>query len=288
MPSQIGSAEVLSIMENVGAVCKKEIRVYMVGGGAMALRGEKDATKDIDLIVRSQAEARELQVALESLGFEVNARHPRECHALVDATILSTPTGLRADVFIGKICNKLRLSEGMIRRAELVDKWGGITLYICSREDIFLLKSVTERSRDLDDMITLFRKGLDRDIILGECEAQADPEGLRHSNIWEAFLLTKVEEMEKRHGVRVPWKRGLRSRAETKLGAQHLLRLIEGGANSVKDLTTDMAENPQFVGRCLRHLEENREIEIDRSVRPHRIRLLKRTLRGDDARVQKQ
>lgn len=275
MPAQIGSAEVLSIMERVGAVCKKKVRVYMVGDGAMALRGEKEATKDIDLIVRSPAEAEELKRAFESLRFDVNTRQPRECHALVDATIMSAPTGLRADIFVGKVSNRLRLSDGMIRRAELVDRWGGVALYICSREDIFLLKSVTERSRDLDDMIVLFRKGLERDTILGECEDQGEPEGLRNSSIWEAFLLTKIEEMEMRYGVRVPWKRGLRSKAEMKLGAQHLLRLVEEGVTSVKDLATEMDESPQFVSRCLHHLEETREIEVDKNIRPHRIKLLK-------------
>lgn len=241
----------------------------------MALRGEKEATKDIDLIVRSPAEAEELKSAFESLGFGVNTRHPRECQALVDATILSAPTGLRADIFVGKVCNRLRLSDGMIRRAELVDRWGGVTLYICSREDIFLLKSVTERSRDLDDMIVLFRKGLERDIILGECEDQGEPEGLRNSSIWEAFLLTKVEEMEMRYGVRVPWKRGLRSKAEMKLGSQHILRLVEEGVTSAKDLGAEVGESPGFVSRCLHHLEETHEIEVDRNIRPHRIRLLK-------------
>ena len=275
MPTQIRSAEVLAIMEKVGAVCKKKIHMYMVGGGAMALRGEKDATKDIDLIVRSQVEAGELKSALESLGFDVNTRHPRECHALVDATILSSPTGLRADVFVGKVCNRLRLSEGMIRRAELVDRWGEVTLFICSREDIFLLKSVTERSRDLDDMITLFRKGLDRDIILGECDDQADPGGMRKSSVWEAFLLTKVEEMETRYGVDVPWKRRLRSRAEMKLGAQRLLGLVEEGVDSVRVLSAEMGENRDFISRCIHYLEEAGEIEVDKSTRPHRIRQLK-------------
>ncbi len=274
MPAQLGSAEVLSIMEKAGAICRNEVRAYMVGGGAMALRGEKDATKDVDLIVRSPAEAEELKRAFESMGFAVNARKPEECHALVDATILSAPTGLRADIFVGKVCNRLRLSDGMVRRAELVDRWGGITLYICSREDIFLLKSVTERTRDLDDMITLFRKGLDRGIILEECEDQADPAGLGNSSIWEAFLLTKVEEMEKRHGVSVPWKRGLRARAEMKLGAQHLLRLVGGGVSTIRDLAAEMGETPEFVSRCLRYLEETGEIEVDRDARPHRVRAL--------------
>ena len=94
----------------------------------MALRGEKDATKDIDLIVRSPSEAEELKRAFESLGFRVDSRHPDECCALVDATILSIPTGLRADIFVENVCNKLRLSEGVVDRQEVCLRSGHYTL----------------------------------------------------------------------------------------------------------------------------------------------------------------
>ncbi|MBU1157709.1 MAG: hypothetical protein KKE24_00015 [Candidatus Thermoplasmatota archaeon] len=286
MPAQISKSEVLSIMEKIGNICSMRIQVYLVGGGAMALRGEKDATKDLDLIVRSSLEAQELKRAFESLGFDVNTRHPQECHALVDATILSASGGgVRADIFAERICNKLRLSEGMIRRAERVDEWGELVLYICSREDIFLLKSVTERSRDLDDMIALFRKGLSRDIILEECDNQTDPEGLRKSSIWEAFLLTKLDEMERRYGVKVPWKRALKTRAELKMGAQRLLTLIDKGMNSVDGLSTELRETPAFIRECLDYLEKNNQIVVDRKVRPHRIKSPKRAYNAADNRT---
>jgi hypothetical protein len=270
-PTQIGREEVMSILKKVGDLCPREIPVYLIGGGAMALRGEKDATRDMDIVLGSQEHAADIKRAFERLGFIVDARRPDECHALVDAAILSKPAGLRADIFVGKVCDMLRFSEGMKKRAVLVDKLGKITLFMCSREDIFLLKSVTERTRDLDDMMSLFRSGLQWDIILGECDLQTQLAGFRESHVWEAFLLVKIEEMERRYGVRIPWKRSLKPKAETKMGAHRLLTEIDRGDLSVGKLTEAMKETPVFMRKCISYLEEIGEIRVDRNRRPYRI-----------------
>jgi len=269
--AQLGKDEVISIMRDVGNACSRHVSVYMVGGGAMALRGEKDATKDVDLILESLDEAEELGRAFERFGFRVDLRHPDECRAMVDAEILSKPSGIRADIFVGKVCDKLRFTEGMKRRAVLVERFGNMDLYICSREDIFLLKSVTARTRDLDDMMSLFRRGLSRDVLLDECESQGAGAVFRTSQIWEAFLLVKVEEMEERYGVKVPWKRSLRAKAETKMGAQRLLACVDGGIRTVDELARDLKESTEFVRRCLQYLEEIGEVTIDRKSRPYRV-----------------
>lgn len=270
--SQIGREEVLSTLRKAGVLCSRRIAVYLIGGGAMALRGEKDATKDLDLVLERQDDADELKKAFERIGFTVNARRPDECRALVDAAILSRPAGLRADIFVGKVCGRLRFSEGMKQRAVLVDELGKLTLFMCSREDIFLLKSVTERTRDLDDMMSLFRSGLSRDTVLGECDLQSALAGFRESQVWEAFLLLKIEEMEKRYGIDIPWKRALKSRAETRMGAHLLLKEIDKGVHSISKLSEMTNETPEFTMKCLRHLEEIGEIRIDRKTRPHQIR----------------
>ena len=274
-PSQIGREEVLSTLTKVGDLCPRRIRVYLIGGGAMALRGEKVATRDLDLVLESQVDAEDIKKAFQMVGFTVDARRPDECHALVDAAILSKSAGLRADIFVGKVCDMLRFSEGMKKRATLVDKLGKVTLFMCSREDIFLLKSVTERTRDLDDMMSLFRSGLDRDIILLECDLQSDLAGFRESRVWEAFLLVKIEEMEERYGIRIPWKRALKSKAETKMGAHQLLKEIERGTLSVGKLSDVTNETPAFTEKCLHYLEETGEIRIDRNTRPYRVTLKK-------------
>jgi hypothetical protein len=274
-PSQIGREEVLSILKRVGDTCRRRIPAYLIGGGAMALRGEKDATRDLDLVMESQDDADEIKWAFERHGFIVDSRRPEECHALVDAAILSKPAGLRADIFVGKVCNKLRFSEGMKMRANFVDELGKVTLLMCSREDIFLLKSVTERTRDLDDMMSLVRSGLDRDTILSECDLQSELAGFRESQVWEAFLIVKIEEMEKKFGIRIPWKRSLKSRAEIKMGAHQLLNEIQKGTLSVGKLSEITKETPAFTSKCLRYLEEMGEIRIERNAKPYRVNLEK-------------
>ena len=114
---------------------------------------------------------------------------------MVDASIFSGDEGMRVDVFVGTICDKLVLSQGMKSRAEFIGDYGKMSLHLCSREDIFLLKSVTERDKDLDDLVLLYRRGIDEGIILEECRAQGKLDDLLGGRIWEAFLLIKIKEM---------------------------------------------------------------------------------------------
>ena len=161
----------MAVLHKVGKTCSRKIVAYMVGGGAMAIRGEKVATKDVDLILESDEDVRDLRMAFTAEGFEVKVRHPEECRQLVDAVVLTATEGMRVDIFVRRVCNKLLFSEGMKRRSEIYGEMGCISLHICSREDIFLLKSVTERNRDLDDMVVLYRKGIDKAILIDECQS---------------------------------------------------------------------------------------------------------------------
>jgi hypothetical protein len=51
--AQFDKDEVMAVLQKVGKTCTRKIVAYMVGGGAMAIRGEKVATKDVDLILYS-------------------------------------------------------------------------------------------------------------------------------------------------------------------------------------------------------------------------------------------
>lgn len=88
--AQFDKDAVLSVIRDAGTLCSSKIDAYMVGGGAMAIRGEKVATKDVDLILETEDDARELRDAFVKLDFEVNVRHPEECRELVDAEIMTT------------------------------------------------------------------------------------------------------------------------------------------------------------------------------------------------------
>jgi DNA-binding transcriptional ArsR family regulator len=271
--SQFGKGDVLAAIEKAGASCSVETTLYLVGGGAMALRGDKDATKDVDLIVEDEVKAIALRTAFIGLGFEVNLQPPPECSALIDAKIMTSPQGMRIDLFVKRVCNKLTLSSGMKARSKLISQYGLISLRMCSREDIFLLKSVTERARDLDDMAALYRQGLDGNTILQECHEQSSYTSTDDERIWEAFLLAKVEEMEDRYGLAVPWKKRLERIARSRL-VMHLMRKeLEKGPMAVTEICKSLELSPREVRALVTSLEAMGGVIIDRGKRPHTIRL---------------
>ncbi|MGD0817372.1 MAG: hypothetical protein ABR986_03110 [Methanomassiliicoccales archaeon] len=261
------------MLGEAGKICPKRIKVYLVGGAAMAIRGEKAATKDVDLILEFLEDAWELTEALRRLGFQVNLQHPLECKELVDAEILTTSKGMRVDIFVETVCHKLFLSEGIKRRSEYYGALGQISLSICSREDIFLLKSVTERNRDLDDMVVLYRKGIDKEILISECQSQDRYDSLISGRIWEAFLTTKVEEMENQFGISVPWKRELKRVADLKLGSKMVLDQIKAGVNTIHGISDRLHIEPNQVRRYLSSLERDGIVFLDKTVRPNIILL---------------
>lgn len=52
MRKRFDSAYIRSELERIGQQLDAPLTVFLIGGGAMAFRGLKDTTKDIDLIVR--------------------------------------------------------------------------------------------------------------------------------------------------------------------------------------------------------------------------------------------
>jgi len=158
------------------------LRVYLIGGGNLALRGLKSATKDIDVVVLGKEQFTFLQSLLEtpvpqlpiyrrlyrsqweySLGMTARYEHPVEKFSL--------------DVFVKRVFNKLHLSKSMIARSEVPGEFLShelFEIYLVSKEDIFLFKSITsiERVRDVEDLIMLVETGLDFEIIIQEFENQ--------------------------------------------------------------------------------------------------------------------
>lgn len=179
---------------------------------------------------------------------------------------------MRVDIFVKTVCHKLFLSNGMKGRSEFHGDMGHISLYICSREDIFLLKSVTERNRDLDDMVVLYRKGLDKDILISECRVQDDYDNLNRGRIWEAYLTTKIEEMEEKFGISIPWKNEIRRMAGLKLGRKMVLELVGEGADTVRDIAFRLGLDQADVRIYVRSLEMSGDVVLDRTVRPNKIR----------------
>lgn len=281
-PGRFDREEVILTLRKAGSGCDRDVEAFLIGGGAMALRGEKDSTKDVDLILRTEEEALALAISMTSLGFTVHLIPPMECSKMVDARILTEPNGMRVDIFVGRICDKLTFTDSMRSRSEPFERMGRLSLHICSREDIFLLKSVTERDRDLDDMVTLLRAGIDSHTVLEECILQSELEDPISGRVYETFLLMKVEEIEAKFTTAVPWKDELKAMACLKLAERLTLDRIAKGIDTFPRLGMELGLPKEYLRKVVSNLQASGKVYIEKGQRPYRISIV-RTNRTNDA-----
>ena len=205
---QFNAEDIVEFFHSLGSTLDKPVTGLLIGGGAMSLKGDKIATKDVDLVVRSNGEFKDFLKCARAAGFEEITDVSQEYHEL-NTTVLVNPEEFHIDLFLKNVCNRLVIHDGIMKRAQDFRSFGLLDIFLMADEDLFLSKSVTERPRDLDDMYELYKTGLDETIIMEEMKVQ---DGLSDT-IWEAFLTMKLDELEERFTITIPWKKDVEERA---------------------------------------------------------------------------
>ena len=182
-------------LKKLSAHVKSDVKLYLIGGGNMSLKGLKDATKDIDIVLETHKELKEIKNALEKLGYKID-------ESLFQAQIYKNvvfvffdKTGSRIDLFVDVVSSQLRLSNEIRKRASEYKTFDKLKIFLVANEDIFLFKSLTDREHDIADCRTLIDNGLDWDIILKECVSQHRKE--IKWIFWIYEQLCRIEEIEK-------------------------------------------------------------------------------------------
>jgi hypothetical protein len=165
-------------------------KVFVIGGAVMLYRGKKAQTKDIDIVVQSKSEFLILQKAFFQIGFKPKV--PSADYSLMNVSEILVKDDIRVDLFDNKVCGALHLSNGMINRSEKILSFGQIEVYLCSNEDIFVFKSITNREGDKEDCFTLTKDVLDWDLVLKEIEYQIKKSG---QDIWITRMNETLEEL---------------------------------------------------------------------------------------------
>jgi hypothetical protein len=166
---QFDAAYIEAELQELGATLHADVTAFLIGGGAMAFRGLKDTTKDIDLVVTTEDEFDRLLAALGDQGYEEVSDLDETYQQLGARLCLENDAGCRIDVFNRQVANKLIFSDGMQERSEQYLTSSELTVQLTALEDIFLFKTVAKRP---DDMNTLIQTGLDFDAIGREITAQ--------------------------------------------------------------------------------------------------------------------
>lgn len=226
--------------EELSSRLDTSVDIYIIGGEAMRIRGLKRATKDVDIIVEDLKAYTTLREALLSLGYrdlaevEVNEADRK----LNPLAILVREASPRMDIFVKRIDNAFTLTDAMRRRASL-QRTGPLRLHIISNEDLFLLKSITEREGDLYDTAQLAKTGgFDWAVVLEELYNQ-EKETKRH---YCMELLDCVEVLEGRTGIKAPILRKLRNHAID----NNIYELVKDGRATTLSQIRGYLEYPEY------------------------------------------
>jgi len=249
------------LFEEIGEGLENIVHAYLFGGENMRKKGIKPRTKDCDIIVMDENEGLELVRCLKNIGYvSLNESHFTEDDNRIDPfDILEHPARSRIDLFKTRIARKLLLSENMIKRSTL-EKFDKLNLYSISNEDLFLLKSVTLREGDIQDLGLIVQAGnFNWKIVWEELLRQ---EYVTKTN-FSSSILESFDDLRDQTGIISPFYKKLRKRAldaeikgilrENSIHLEGLIELLEGG-----DITEKMIRNRVDYLQKIRHLQKIR------------------------------
>ena len=155
----------------IGNILHKKISVYAIGGTAMMLLGIKNSTLDVDFVFDKKSDREELMNALRKLGAKES-----------DVTLVyglnnNTPLMLefkdcRFDLFMNKIITST-FSDAMKGRAQETHEFGNLIIKVANPSDILIMKSVTSRAKDSNDIVAIINKShVDWNVVVDESQEQ--------------------------------------------------------------------------------------------------------------------
>ncbi|MBS3122677.1 hypothetical protein J4434_07390 [Candidatus Woesearchaeota archaeon] len=158
----------LDLFSLIAKEIKQDIVVYVFGGNAMMFYGYKDETKDIDILFEHLEEREEFIRVIKLIGFQETSpikiylpEKLRDPHR----PLMYLKEDIRFNLFVKKIFKTL-ISPKMKEDLFAVHEFKGnntLTLRVLRKEHLVILKTVTERDRDFEDIVTIFRKDKDFD-----------------------------------------------------------------------------------------------------------------------------
>lgn len=203
MKSQISSREdVKEILKGLGDCLAEPVQILIIGGAAMLEYGLKDLTKDIDLVCRDAAGKARLLEAARSLGFELFG--PEKRHSRLGLDRIAIKGGHTLDIFAGRVSYDFGLSEAMWQRGKRTWTLGNAEVRYAAVEDIFILKLIANRPRDIEDCRSLTSVKMDYESMYSEIEAQYAKAGTVEEKIWITYLEEGIGKLEEDYLMQVP------------------------------------------------------------------------------------
>lgn len=186
------------IFKEIDQVIADKINVYVIGGAVLLEQGLKAATKDIDLVVETKKEFIEFQHSLQKRGLKPQI--PGKEYSRMNLSQIFQRGDFRIDLFEKEVCGRFSLSKGMMERARKIIRLNHIEVYLCSNEDVFLFKTMTNREGDLTDCESIVAAAVEWDIIFDELKSQIN---MSKQDVWITWVGERLDILEER-GMTIP------------------------------------------------------------------------------------
>lgn len=155
----INSADQEELLRLIANYLDKDISCIAIGGTAMMFKGYKNTTKDIDLVFESSEDRSSFISAIQKLGYKEIAianiyDHLRKTHR--DKPIMFSRGDERFDLFVRKVFG-FEVSFDQKSITERIDFIAEhhLSVRILSQEELILLKAITSREKDYEDIETI-------------------------------------------------------------------------------------------------------------------------------------
>ena len=246
-------------LEALGEQLEAPLDVYLLGGGNLILRGLKDSTKDVDLVVEDGQTFGAVAETLQDQGYEERG-DLEAAYAHLDSSIVLEKEGFpRWDIFVTTVAGQLQLTEAMIERCDQSFEYGNLHVHLLSPTDMFRFKSITERAGDLEDVAVIGKQAdLDWDEVFEEIKTQA----ARTGQLVSFAVLDTLDILEERHDIIAP----ITARLVSYCLENAVLVSLET-PKTIEDLREELAFPDHQMYNKLRKLEAEGEITVDRSGR---------------------
>lgn len=179
----------------IASYLKKDITCYAVGGTAMMFYGYKNTTKDIDLVFETKEDLDCFIEAIKELGYV--EKSIKEVYGENKLRFKNKPKMFsrgeeRFDLFLNEIFGfkfSKRFKDYVKQRRDFIDK-KELIINILPEEYLIILKSVTDREKDFEDIFEIVKqkKDINWDLVTDEAIEQ------RKNNEW--ILIDLEEKMQ--------------------------------------------------------------------------------------------
>ena len=162
---ETGPDRIVEALRKVATHLTEPAVVVLIGGCNLAVRGIKETTKDIDLVLASPAHGYGMSEPFKRAGFLPQGGYYLPGAPLDPHTMFESSDGTWIDVLLpNRLFGGLRYSDEMHSRATLWHRFGLMESRLADLSTVFLLKTVTGRwradvARDIPDLAAIHDTG---------------------------------------------------------------------------------------------------------------------------------